>query len=99
MAGPYFLLYLGKRKEAWYRLSQKEKDDLMAKHNERFEAIGGEDVVACDSSWSSEQWMFFGVHKFADIEAVHKHSEFLLELDWHRYFDSMTVLGTEWSPP
>jgi hypothetical protein len=99
MAGPYFLLWRARFKEPWYQLSQQEQEELMAKHDELFETTGGENILACNPSWSSEQWMMFGVHKFPDIDAVHKHSENLWELNWHRYFDAETVLGTEWPSP
>jgi hypothetical protein len=96
MAGPYFLFWRAKFTEAWYQLSEDEQNGLMAKHNELFETTGGENILGCNASWSSEQWMMIGVHKFPDMDAVHKHSENLWALNWHRYVDGETVLATEW---
>jgi len=40
----------------------------------------------------------FGVEEFPDIEAVQKLAEMHDELNWHRYVEVMSVLGTEWEP-
>lgn len=96
MAQSTYKLFVGKISEAWHQLSPEEQDNLMARHNEALEKVGGERILLCDSSWCSEQWPFFGVEEFPDIEAVQKYTEALNELNWFRYFESMTVLGTEW---
>ena len=53
-------------------------------------------MLTCSPLWSSEQWVMFGVEEFPDIEAVQKHTEDLWELEWFRYMDSTSMLGTEW---
>ena len=94
MAGPIYKLYMGRMTEAWYQLSEEEQNDLMTRIGA--ERVGGKTVVECNSLWSSEQWLFFGVEEFPDIEAVQKHAEDLMEVDWFRYIESVSVLGTKW---
>ena len=91
-----YQLFMMKRTEAWYQLSQEEQDGLNAKMSESLKELGVKPVVLCDSSWSSEQWPFFGVLEFPDIEAVQKHRADMNKLGWSRYVDSITVLGSEW---
>ena len=91
-----YKVFLGKPTEAWYQLSQEEQNSLMAKVGEALEKAGGKPVVLCDCSWSAEQWQFFGVEMYPDIEAVQKATELQNEFNWLRYVDSMAVLGTEW---
>ena len=98
MAQRVYKLFLGKMSEAWHQLSQEEQEALSAKVYEALEKVGGKRIVACNSGWSSEQWRFFGVEEFPDTEAVLRHAELLDELNWGRYVQSMTVLGTEWQP-
>jgi len=98
MAQPVYKLFLGKMSEAWHQLPQEEQKSLLAKVNEALEKAGGKTVVLCNSSWSSEQWQFFGVEEFPDIAAIQKHTTLLNELNWLRYIESTTVLGTEWQP-
>jgi hypothetical protein len=95
MAKPIYKVFLGRPTEAMYQLSQEEQNSLMAKVSETLEKVGGKPVVVCDSSWASEQWPFFGVEVYPDIEAVQKSTELLNELNWFRYVESITVLGTE----
>ena len=96
MAGPIYKLFLVKPEEAWYPLSEEEQADLFAKVAASLEKAGGKTVISCDTSWSSEQWPFFGVEEYPDIEAVQKHAEELQKLNWFRYCESMTFLGTKW---
>ena len=96
MAQKVYKVFLAKMSEAWHQLSQEEQEDLMAKVLEAREKAGGKGMLLCNSAWSSEQWPFFGVEEFPDVEAVQRHTELLEAFNWSRYVDSMTVLGTEW---
>ena len=42
---------------------------------------------------------FLGVEEFPDLEAVQRHEQILTDLNWARYMDSRTTLGTEFIPP
>jgi hypothetical protein len=95
MAGPIYKLYMGKPTEAWYQLSEEEKADFLAKTGP--EKVGGKTLIYCNPVWASEEWMYFGVEEYPDIEAVQRHAQELTEMDWYRYIDSMSVLGTKWS--
>jgi hypothetical protein len=95
MAKKIYKLYLGKMKEAWHQMSEAEQKALLAKVDEVLEQVGAVSLITCDPSWSTEQWQFWGVEEFPDIEAVMKHSRLLDELNWERYVESMTVLGTK----
>ena len=94
MAGAVHKAFRVSFAEAWYQLSKDEQQGVLAKVNAALEQVGGKSLVFCDSSWSSEEWQFFGVEVFPSVEAVQKHSELLGAIDWHRYIKSSTLLGT-----
>ncbi len=98
MAQPIYKLFLAKWSEAWYQLSQEEQNQLSAKVDEALTKAGGKRIVLCTSGWASEQWPFWGIEQFPDIEALQKHSELLNEFNHFRYLESWTILGTEWQP-
>jgi hypothetical protein len=95
MAQPIYKLFMGRVVEAWYQLSQEEQNSLVAKLNEALEKVGGKRLILCDSSWSSDQWSFSGIEEFPNIEAVQRYTAALKELNWFRYCESVTVLGTK----
>ncbi len=95
MPQPIYKLFLVKPTQAWHQLSEDEQSQLLAKVDEALTNAGGERIVLCNSGWASEQWPFWGVERFPDIEAVQKHAELINEFDWFRYVESMSVLGTE----
>jgi hypothetical protein len=98
MSEPIYKLWMMKPTEAYYQLSEEEQNNLVAKLQEALQKVGGKTIVMCTSVWSNEQWMFFGIEEFPDVEAVQKLSELHTELDWFRYVEGFSMLGTKWSP-
>ncbi len=98
MTQPIYKLYLLKPSAAWHQLSEAEQQTLLGKVGAALDQVGGKTVVNCDSGWASEQWPFWGVEQYPDLDALQKHTQLLNELNWFQYSESMTVLGTEAQP-
>jgi hypothetical protein len=98
MAQPIYKLFMAKPSQSGYTVAQEEQQKVFAKVEEALEKVGGKRVISCDSGWASEQWVFWGVEEFPDIEAVQKYTELLNELNWFQYVDSFTLLGTKSQP-
>ena len=94
MAGPGYHMFRAQWKEAWFQLSKEERASIFGKLEEAMKKAGGKSMLTCDSSWNSEHWWFWGVEEYPSIEAVQEHSNLLNELEWLRYVDSETLLGT-----
>ena len=95
MAQPIYKVFFMKYKESWYKLTTEEQNKLMAQNVESLKQVGGEVVMVCQSVWSSEEWLAWGVEKYPNIEAVQKHSENIYNMNWFEYAESKTYLGTE----
>jgi hypothetical protein len=98
VAGPIYKLYIYRFKEAEYQLSEKEREDIRAQLAASLQEVGGKEVIRCNSVWSSEEWLGFGVEEFPDIEAVQKHAQNLLKINRFRHIESRTLLGTKLEP-
>ena len=84
-----------KAKEAWYRLSEDEQKELTDKIWKNLEEVGAKIIIRmCDCYWSDQEWGIFGVLEFPEIEAVQKQAEFYNEIEWPRYAEVKTYLGT-----
>ena len=94
MTQPVFKMFRVRFKEAWFQLSKEEQDHLLHKVGEALTKVGGKPVVMCESGWVSEQWWFWGVEEYPSIEAIHEHTQLLTELNWMRYTEADTLLGT-----
>jgi hypothetical protein len=94
VAQPVYKLFIGKHLEAWHQLSQEEQKSLMAKVNKALEKVNGKRVIVCDPRWCSEQWDAWGVEELPNIGAAQKHAELLKDLNWSRYWEGMSILGT-----
>jgi hypothetical protein len=86
---------MGRFLGAWYDLSQEERNSLIAKLDEALEKVGGKRPILCDSSWSSDQFSFAGIEEFPNIEAVQNYMAALNKLNWFRYCESTSALGTK----
>ena len=80
--------------EAWYQLSEAERESLLNKVNAARDQAGGTILFSGESGWASEEWQFFGAEEFPDVEAVQKHTKLLSDLDWFRYIESESLVGT-----
>ena len=96
MAGPIYKLWMTKYKDAWYQLSEEERNGHLAKVGEALKKVDGKTIKTCMSAWSTEQWQVFGMEEFPDVEAVREHTALLQELNHFRYFESVSMLGTKW---
>ena len=94
MAGPVYKMFYARMKEAWFQLSKEEQGALFGKIEEAMKKVGGKSMITCDSSWNSEKWWFWGVEEYPNIEAVQEYAKLLNEIDWLRYCNSETLLGT-----
>jgi hypothetical protein len=95
MTKPIYKVFLAHPTEAGYQLPDEERNELWAKHNEAVEKYGVKSTLICDSSWASEQFLFWGVEEFPNIEAVQEFHKILNDIDWFRYFEAVTLLGTQ----
>ena len=99
MAQPIYKLWQGRFTEAWNQLSQQEQQRLLSQVMDALNTVGGRELVVCDAAWSNERWPIFGVEEFPDLEAVQRHEQMLTDLNWLRYIESRTTLGTELQVP
>ena len=95
MTQPIYKLWQARFTEAWYQLSDEDQQRLMGQVAEALDSVGGKELVICSATWSNEQWPFFGLEQFPDLEAEQRHSGLLSDLHWLRYIESRTILGTE----
>ena len=98
MAQPIYKFFMAKPSQAGYQANREDQQKIFAKMDEAFTEVGGKRIILCDSGWASEQWTFWGVEEYPDIEAVQKYTALLNEMDWFQYVDSFTLLGTKSQP-
>jgi hypothetical protein len=72
---------------------------LLAQVFQALGTVGGKEVAACSAAWSNERWPFFGLEEFPDMDALQRHSQILIDLNWARYMESRHTLGTEMALP
>ena len=53
----------------------------------------------CSAAWCNEEWPFFGMEEFPDLEAEQRHAQMLFDLNWGRYMRVRSTLGTELELP
>ncbi|HYP45044.1 MAG TPA: hypothetical protein VEQ66_07600 [Propionibacteriaceae bacterium] len=94
MSRPIYEVWQARFTEAWYQLSEEEQERLMKSVTEAVEAVGGKTLIICSAAWANERWPFFGVEVYPDLETVQRHQQILSDLNWARYMESRTSLGT-----
>jgi hypothetical protein len=92
--GEVYQVFIGRMTEAWYALGKAGQDDLWERVTAAEAAVGAKFVIACDSAWCSEHYHFFGVSAHPSVAAVQEVYRAYGELDWMRYVNTISVLGT-----
>jgi len=95
MSAPIYKLFMFRNTEAYYQASEAERNEFLTKLDEAFQKAGGKRIAMCNSYWASDQWQYFGLEVFPNIECVQEYAEALNELNMPRYVESMSLLGTE----
>jgi hypothetical protein len=93
MAGPIYRMFYSRMKEAWYQLSAEERADRRGQpgDEERQRNVGAHVRLQL----GSEKWVTWGVEEFPSLEAMQEYARCLAELDWFRYCEAETLLGTK----
>ena len=94
MSQPIYMLYLIKRKEAWYQLSDEEKNLIGKQTLEVTTKAGGKRLLICDATWASGDCEFFELAEFPEISAAQKRIELYEQVDIFRYYEISTILGS-----
>ena len=92
---PIIRLLFAKVKEAFYDLSEEEKNKFMRKDRENLDELGGKVLMMVDCRWSNEEWNYIGIEEWSSLEALEKRVKFEYEeLEKFRIVESKTYLGT-----
>ena len=82
--------------EAYYRLSQEEKDKLFEKVGQAIEKAGAKMATPYyNSRWSNDKYMTFFTMEYPNIEAAMADTEGVEKAELFRYLISETILATE----
>jgi hypothetical protein len=95
MAGIYKLWFMN-FKEPWYALNEVKQNELMGKVMKAQADFGGRLVINCASD--SEKWLVWGIEEFPDLATQQKHSLALFNMNWFRYVNSWSILGSKRYP-
>ena len=99
MAGPIYVFSANGRTDAWYQLSDEERESLMERVRANAEEVDEEIIIGCESRWASDEWDFFLVPDYSDIGALQRETQLNNELNWFRYLEATSILATKWEPP
>lgn len=96
MAGPIYKLFLNRFTAAYHDAPQETINKLIAENDEVCERLGIKFVILCQAGgWASEEWDFWGVSEFPNLEAAQKLKEWQDSVHWFKYVESMSVLGSK----
>lgn len=94
MEDPIYVLWRCKRTESWYQLSKQEAETILVKERQALKAVGGRNIISCDSRWGFAQCEWFGIDEFPNIQARQAFVAIQEELNLFRYYDVDYTLAT-----
>lgn len=96
---PIYQLFLVKNhhNDPWASLAEDTRERIFSAVGESIRRHGGINLIGCDINWSNEEYSFFGVTAWPNIQAEQAHFKDLGNLGWQRYFYARTILGTTYA--
>ena len=99
MAGPVYKLWMVELKNSWHQLTPEQREQHLDKVRTALEEVGARNIVTVKSAPYDEQWQYFGLEEFPDIEAVGQFVERLQDIGHYRYFRTRGLMGNEYKHP
>jgi hypothetical protein len=96
MAKPIYKMWMVELKNSWQQLSPEEKQHHLDRVSGALKEVGAKNIVTVKSAWYDEQWQYFGLEEFPDVEAVRKFVDMLQEMGHYRYFRTKGLMGSEY---
>lgn len=95
MSGEICKVYILRQfREAGYGLSPEERAAKFAQVAAARQECGGRLLVSAIARWSGYDVYGFGAEVFPDLASLQKHTAALEELNWYRYVESESFIGT-----
>lgn len=95
MNEPIYRFFRGRFTNAWYQLTQQDKETLFAEMGKAFQASGGKTVVGpCYTCWSSD-WSLFGVEVYPNLEAVQTWRDAMERIGCFQYLEVESMVGVQ----
>ncbi len=90
---PVFKIFTFKYTKDAYALSPEQQAEFMKKHDEFLAQVGGKLLLTCDMIWSNEEFEYFGLESFPNMQALFTFHDCLRSIGWFPYFQSKTYLA------
>lgn len=91
-------LFFAKMKDKFLSLSDKDKQDFMAKDRANLDALGMTAISMIDCNDTDDEWDYIGVERWPSKEAISKREKFENEeLQISKYVKYKTYIGNEQS--
>jgi hypothetical protein len=101
MSGSIYKFFRARPTEAFYQLNAAERQALLDKNEQIGKEMGLKQNAPYECTWGNERWAFFGIQEYPDLETLLKYEAALEAMDWFRYVEAETMLGTAFggTPP
>lgn len=86
-------IFVARHTEAWYGASEETRAGLM-QTQEQNETLGSRFVMVGYTRPVQEEWEAWGLELYPSMEALKQSALAMEKVDWWRYFEARTFLGT-----
>ena len=91
---PVYRVYFSRLTPEGMKLTLTELQELSNRSAEASRENGGRAICSAYMRWNNEEWEYFGVERYPNMEAVVRYSQHLTVSGWYRYWSARSFLGT-----
>ena len=93
MFDPIYKLSFYRRTDRAFSLTPEEQSVLLAKREAAGQSVGQKTLLTAAMGWSNEQFEYFSVELFPNLDALRAYKISLEGIGWYSLFSSVTYLG------
>lgn len=94
---PVYRVYLSRPAAGAHMIPEHERNSMLARTQENAALAGVRPLLSAYMRWNQEQWEYFGIERFPDMETLISYTQFLSEVGWYRLTESCSYLGAAYS--
>lgn len=91
---PIYRLYFSRLSDYALELPREELEVIYGRNTDYQNMAGIKPLLNAYVTWNNEEWEYFGIERFPNLETMIRYSQFMTDTGWYRIIHARSYLGT-----
>lgn len=91
---PIYRLYFSRLSELAEQTPRAELEVIYGRNTDFQNMAGIKPLLNAYVTWNNEEWEYFGIERFPNLDTMIRYSQFMTDTGWYRYINARSYLGS-----